>query len=143
MKSNQQALLWYEASIIIDKPIEAVWSTLVDIRNWPKWNSDITEATLNGPLQPGSVFKWKGKGMSITSRLEIVSHLQAIGWTGKTVGISARHAYSLQESGQQTLVISEESWDGLLVWFAKGYLRKKLKDTLDNGLSSLKRAVEK
>jgi hypothetical protein len=143
MKINQHAPLRYKASIIVDKRVETVWSILVDIPNWPNWNSDVTEAKLNGPLKPGTVFKWKGKGSVITSRLEVVNELQTVGWTGKTMGIKATHIYSLQEDGQRTIVTSEESWEGVLVWFAKGYLRKTLVETLEGGLSSLKLAVEK
>ena len=37
------------------------------INNWPQWQPGVTEAKLEGTLQPGTIFRWKASGITIVS----------------------------------------------------------------------------
>lgn len=143
MEINQKAPVKYQASITIDAPVETVWHLMTDIKNWPQWNPEITDVTIEGDLAAGTVFSWKGKGSSLTSELQVVEPLQIIGWTGKTMGIRAVHVYRFARNGTGTTVTSEESWEGLLVTLTRGYMQKLMAKSLDGGLACLKAAAEK
>jgi uncharacterized membrane protein len=43
--------------IDIDAPLEAVWRLDTDVNAWPSWQTDITEARLDGSFEPGASLK--------------------------------------------------------------------------------------
>ena len=86
-----------------------------------------------GPVQPGTVFRWKAGPSTLTSTLQLVDPPSEIAWTGTTMGIRAVHVFRFQASDGGTLARSEESWEGLLASLLKGYSRR----TLDKGIRSV------
>ena len=38
---------------------------------WPSWNPDVKSVTMEGPVQPGTVFRWKAGPSSLTSTLQV------------------------------------------------------------------------
>lgn len=121
---------------------EIVWGVLTDIAEWPRWNSDVKSASLEGPLAPGTRFRWKAGPGTITSTLQQVEPPHLIGWTGTTMGIDAIHVHRLEPRGDTTLVRSEESWEGLLVRLLRGPLTRSLQKAIDSGLGHLKAEAE-
>jgi hypothetical protein len=103
------------------------------IDRWPSWNPDVKSVTLQGPVRPGSVFRWKSGPSSLTSTLQVVDPPREIAWTGTTMGIKAVHVFRFQANGGGTLARSEESWEGLIASLLKGYSRR----TLDKGIHSV------
>jgi hypothetical protein len=89
--------------------------------------------SVEGPVQPGTVFRWKAGPSTLTSTLQVVNPPSEIAWTGTTMGIRAMHVFRFQASDAGTLARSEESWEGLLASLLKGYSRK----TLDKGIRSV------
>lgn len=75
---------------------ETVWALMADIEHWPSWNPDVKAASMDGPLAPGTVFKWKAGPSTITSVLQEVQRPETLAWTGRTVGIRAGHVYRLE-----------------------------------------------
>ncbi len=47
-----------EASVMIDRPVEAVWKFITDLSNAPNWDKGLTECkqTSDGPIELGSTF---------------------------------------------------------------------------------------
>jgi uncharacterized protein YndB with AHSA1/START domain len=121
---------------------ETVWGILSDIDAWPRWNQDIASAKLKGPSAVGSTFRWKSGMASLTSTLRVVDPPKEIGWTGKTMGISAVHVFHLEPRDGGTFIRSEESWRGALASLMKGYSRKNIAKAIDAILTSLKREAE-
>jgi len=122
---------------------EVVWGVLSDIDGWPGWNPDIASAELDGELAPGSTFRWKAGPGTIKSTLRHVDPPREIGWTGKTFGINAVHVHRLEQRGDSTRVISEESWGGLPVRLLRRRMQKTLQKALDEGLQPLKAEAER
>ena len=54
MQANRNAPVYGSGDIEIAAAPETVWEVLADIGGWPSWNPDITQATLAGPVRPGT-----------------------------------------------------------------------------------------
>jgi uncharacterized protein YndB with AHSA1/START domain len=55
----------FEASVMIDRPIEEVWKFITDLSKLPKWNTEILEAkqTSAGPLGVGTTLQVRSSNM--------------------------------------------------------------------------------
>ena len=120
-----------------------VWRVLTEIANWPSWNHDVKSAKLEGPLAPGTRFRWKAGPGTITSTLQSVEPPHRIEWTGTTFGIKAIHVHRLEQQDGKTIVRSAESWDGLPVRLLRRSMAKSLQKAIDSGLSHLKIEAER
>ena len=106
--------------------LETVQQVLTDVENWPSWNQEVKESSLDDELAVGTVFRWKAGPGTITSTLQQVESPALIGWTGKTLGIWAIHVWRLEPANGGTLVRSEESWEGFPVRLLSGRMQKTL-----------------
>ncbi|MDP9295828.1 MAG: SRPBCC family protein [Actinomycetota bacterium] len=131
-----------EGELQIAAPPETVWAVISDLPGWPSWNSEIKSITLEGPVAPGTVFRWKSK-TSLVSKLEVVDPPREIAWTGVTMRIRAVHVFRFEPRDGGTLAHSEESWRGLIPSVLKGYSRKTLQSGIDGILKSLKMEAER
>lgn len=122
---------------------EVVWRLLARIEEWPSWNPDVKRAELDGDLEPGSVFRWKAGPSTITSTLTVVDAPHSIAWTGKTLGIRASHSWHLEGQGPNTIVRTEESYDGLVARVFSGPLQTTLEKALDTALDGLRSAARR
>jgi len=127
---NELAPVKCTKSILIDASAEKVWSVLTNINDWDKWQSEISQPKLNGPLHPNSTFTWKTGGAKIHSILHTVVTNKAFGWTGKTLGVFAIHNWNLQEEKGGIRVTVNESMEGFLA----GLLRKSFNNKLEKGM---------
>jgi uncharacterized protein YndB with AHSA1/START domain len=139
---NRKAPAFETAEVYVEAPIGKVWSVLSDLERWPSWNPGVSKIRIDGPVRAGTCFEWAGNGSKIVSRLEETDPPRRIAWTGKTLGIRARHVWELSEKGTGTLVRTEESFDGLAARLFRGFARKTLAKALAQGVSSLKAAAE-
>src|SRR5580704_18974395 len=57
-KIDESAAVKASSEITIHASPENVWHLLTDIDNWPKWQSTISAAKINGPLESGTAFVW-------------------------------------------------------------------------------------
>lgn len=121
---------------------EAVWDVLTDFVAWPSWNPDVKSMAFEGGLAEGAEFRWKAGPGTITSTIRRVEPPLLIGWTGKTLGMSAVHVYRLERRDGGTLVTTEESFDGPIARLARRPLRRMLAASLEGGLRALKTRVE-
>lgn len=121
---------------------EAVWDVLTDFAAWPSWNPDVKSMAFEGGLAEGAEFRWKAGPGTITSTIRRVEPPLLIGWTGKTLGMSAVHVYRLERRDGGTLVTTEESFDGPIARLARRPLRRMLAASLEGGLRALKTRVE-
>ena len=121
---------------------EAVWDVLTDFAAWPSWNPVVKSMAFEGGLAEGAEFRWKAGPGTITSTIRRVERPLLIGWTGKTLGMSAVHVYRLERRDGGTLVTTEESFDGPIARLARRPLRRMLAASLEGGLRALKTRVE-
>jgi uncharacterized protein YndB with AHSA1/START domain len=132
-----------EGSARIAAPPATVWAVISDIAAWPTWNPEIRSVSFDGPLEPGSEFRWKSGPSSLVSLLEVVDPPREIGWTGTTMGIRAIHVFRFEPIEGGTLARSEESWSGALPSLMKSFSRKRIQRAIDTALESLKAESER
>jgi hypothetical protein len=139
---NRQAPVVGRSELEIDAPPEAVWPVLTEFAQWPIWNADVKSMQFEGPVEPGTRFRWRAGPGTIVSVIARVEPPQLIAWTGKTFGIKAIHFWMLERRNGRTLVRTEESYDGVVARLFRGSLQKMLDSALERGLGYLKAEVE-
>jgi len=130
-------------SIEIQALPEVVWDVLTGFADWPTWNPDVKSMSFDGPLEPGSTFRWKAGPGTIVSTLEEVDPPKRVRWRGKTLSIHAEHEYRLELRSGSTHVETEETFSGLLARLMRGNLQKTLDESLEQGLEHLKAESER
>ena len=130
-------------SIDVDGPPEVVWNVLTGFADWRQWNPDVKSMSFDGPLEPGSTFRWKAGPGTIVSTLEEVDPPRRVRWRGKTMSIHAHHEYRFEAHAGGTHVETEETFSGFLVSLMRGSLQKTLDRTLEQGLAHLKAESER
>ncbi len=118
-----------------------VWTLLVDVSSWPKWNHQIEKVTASGPLAPGTRFVWTTGGTRIQSQVQLLDPDRRLSWTGTAFTAKAIHVWELSPATDgQTLVTIKESMDG--PFMAHLFPSRKLAETDTEWLVSLKHAAE-
>jgi hypothetical protein len=130
-------------SINISAPPEVVWEVLTRFADWPQWNPDVKSMSFEGPVAPGSTFRWKAGPGTIVSTLEEVDPPRSVRWRGKTLSIKAMHVWRLEPREGGTHVETEETFSGLLARLMRASLQKTLDRSLEQGLEHLKREAER
>jgi uncharacterized membrane protein len=134
MNIDPNAPLTARKEIFITAPLETVWSLQSDIERWPTWQSDVSSAKLDGSLAVGTIFRWKAKGLNITSTIQELELGQRISWTGNSIGMKAVHIWMFEPQGNGTHVVTEESLSGwlarILRIFDPAFLEKSLAESL-------------
>ncbi|MEU5140915.1 SRPBCC family protein [Streptomyces sp. NPDC021139] len=128
--------------IRIAAPIERVWQLHTDVGAWPRWQTDIESARMDGPVTPGGTFHWVSAGLSIGSTVYAVEAPRRILWGGTAHGITAIHEWRFEADGDGTQVRNEESWSGSPVDADVENQRRLLSQSLDAWLELLRRIAE-
>jgi uncharacterized protein YndB with AHSA1/START domain len=129
-------------STVIDAPLARIWALHTAIDTWAEWNADIDRAELDGPLLPGSSFRWQTHGMDITSTIREVVPEQRVVWGGPANGIEGVHVWTFEQTGEQVTVHTEESWSGAPAEAATAGLREALEQSLTSWLAGLEAHAE-
>jgi uncharacterized protein YndB with AHSA1/START domain len=140
IKSDAPAVV--RLDVTIDAPLETVWQLHTDIDGWPSWHPDVTTAKLRGPLAVGAVFDWETAGLAITSTVGELIPARRIAWGGPAHGIDGIHVWTFETDGNQTVVHTEESWDGEPVQANPAELGAALDASLRSWLAALKATAE-
>lgn len=129
--------------VVIDAPVERVWSVLADPADWPAFDPAIHHVHVdgNGPAGVDTRFTWVNGRAKIASRFAVVEPLREITWTGTALGSRAAHRHVLtpREDGT-TLLRTEESMAGTLLGLV--YDKAKLHAELTRWLDAIKAAAE-
>jgi uncharacterized protein YndB with AHSA1/START domain len=139
---NPRAPAVAEERAVVDAPQERVWILLTDIDSWPEWQRSVSRAQLEGPLEPGSTFRWKAGGVSIVSTLRELEAPHRVAWEGRATGMYARHVWTLERTDGGTWVETAESFEGPLVRLLRPVMRRNLQKGLARGVADLKEAAE-
>ena len=143
MDINREAPALAQGEIQIEADPQTVFEVISAVDQWPTWNPDVKSVRLEGPIEPGTVFRWKAGPGSITSTLQEVDPPREIGWTGSTMGIKAVHVFRFEPRDGGTFAHSEESWEGFFARLLKGYSRRTLDEGIQDILSRLKAEAER
>jgi uncharacterized protein YndB with AHSA1/START domain len=126
----------------IDAPLETVWRLHTDVSAWPSWQTDITEARLDGPFEPGASFDWTSYDFPVTSTIYQVDDRARILWGGTSSGITGVHEWRFSERPGGVHVETNESFAGAPVEADAETLQAQLDASLVAWLGHLKRAAE-
>jgi uncharacterized protein YndB with AHSA1/START domain len=127
----------------IAAPPEVVWEVLTGFEQWPKWNPEVKSMKIDGPVAPGTEFRWKSGPGTIVSTLEQVDPPRYIRWRGRTLSVKAIHEWRLEPANGGTRVETDESFSGFLARLFRGSLQKTLDRSTESGLEHLKREAER
>jgi uncharacterized protein YndB with AHSA1/START domain len=140
---NESAPVVSRSEIEIAAPPAAVWEVVTAFERWPRWLRDVKSMSIEGPVAPGTAFRWKAGPGTIISTIQRVERPRLIGWTGRTLGIDALHFWHFEERDGGTFVLTEESYEGLTARILRRWLQKRLDRALADGLEDLKTEVER
>lgn len=140
---DPQAPLSARKETVVHTPIDAVWSVLTDIECWPEWQPDVSSAKLEGDIGVGTVFRWRAKGMGITSTIQELEPQRRIGWSGRSLGVRALHFWTLESRGDETRIVTEESMSGWLVRILKVLSPGFLDQALSRSVEMLRARAER
>lgn len=143
MEADQHAPVFSQGQIAVASSPERVWDILADLENWPSWNADVESVTLESPVRPGTVFRWKAGSAKIVSTLREVERPRRLSWTGQTMGVTAIHVWRFEPSGDGVTVSMQESFSGLVAKLLRKRLQRDLDATTAKGLKTLKVAAER
>jgi uncharacterized protein YndB with AHSA1/START domain len=141
--SEAEAPVRSRRQIEIAAPPEVVWDVLTRFEQWPQWNPQVKSISFDGPVGPGSGFRWRAGPGTIVSTLEQVEPPRYVRWRGRTMSIRAIHEWRLELRNGGTAVETEETYSGLLARLFHGPLQKALDKALEEGLEHLKREAER
>lgn len=141
--ADPDAPVYSAASIDIFAPLDLVWHVVSSVDEWPRWNAEVSEAALDGPIAEGTTFRWKAGPGTIKSTFRVVDQPHVLGWTGKTLGIPAVHVYRLASQSGHTRLTLQESWDGVLARLFRTYFQKTLNSAVETGLKAVKNEAER
>ena len=96
----------------IEAPLDTVWRLHTDVNAWPTWQTDITAAHIDGPLEPGVSFDWTSYGFSVTSTVYDLAEHSRVLWGGTSGGITGIHEWLFSETPSGVLVTTSESFAG-------------------------------
>jgi hypothetical protein len=98
--------------IAIQAPVDTIWQLHTDVDAWPTWQSDITDARLDGAFEPGASFAWTSSGFSVTSTIYDVTDRSRTLWGGTAEGVTGIHEWTFRDMTQGVLVGTSESLAG-------------------------------
>lgn len=136
---DEQADLTDRQSIVINAPIEEVWSYVYNVEKWSDWNKNITGVSLK---EDASQFSWRYDGRKFNSTIMKNDKPSSLAWIGSSGWIQSIYAWSMDPTDtNQTVVSVEECYKGFLLFLFMGH--RKVHSNLLSWLSQLKQAAEK
>jgi hypothetical protein len=137
-----------EETIFIHAPLQRVWETFTDLSCYSKWNTVMENPSAEYPtMREGMKYRCALRPFAFPISIEPFvaefSPHKKIVLTGSKFGVTARHEFIFDESGQGTSVTSREFFGGITffaLWFAFPAWRiRELTQTL---LQDLKKTTE-
>ena len=139
---DQNAPVLARHEIDIQAPVETVWRLHTNVNAWTTWQTDITEAHIEGRMEPGVSFNWSSFGFPVTSTVyEVTDHARVL-WGGTASGITGIHEWIFEETADGVHVVTNESFSGDPVDADRENMQQVLDASLVAWLDHLKRAAE-
>jgi len=139
-KINENANVKDRHSIIINAPIDKVWSILSDVKQWPEWNDKIKNVHIEGKVARGTDFGWTFDGRKSRSQIQSADAPTLLSWTGKSSMAKSVYVWQLEDDENQTIATLGTSIQGTFtVLFNK---HQKIYNDLLTWLQALKDTAE-
>lgn len=134
-----------EQRIEIDAPAAAVFAVYADVGNWCDWDPDTRKATLDGPLQVGSIGRLHPrKGLPVAMRVIEVIADRSLVVDCPVLGSVMRFEHRLEPIGEQRVrAVHRVSFSGWLAPLLDRSVGRDVRKGLPITMESLKRFVER
>jgi hypothetical protein len=104
--------LFAHNAVVINAPVENVWTKLIAAHAWPTWYSNASDVSVNDPsgqLDEEILFTWKTFGFTLASQVAEFVPCSRLAWYGNGDGLHAYHTWMLiSRSANSTYVVMEE-----------------------------------
>jgi uncharacterized protein YndB with AHSA1/START domain len=127
---------------VIRAPIAVVWNLHTDVNAWPSWQTDITEAHIDGLMEPGNWFDWTSYNFAVRSTVYEVTDGERVLWGGTAGGITGIHEWLFAETTDGVQVSTTESFSGDPVNADRESMQAMLGASLAGWLVHMKAAAE-
>jgi hypothetical protein len=138
--------VWVTNEIRSPAPVDAVWAWLVRAALWPTWYENSANVEFlegHGPdLAPGTLFRWRTFGVTVTSRVEEFVPRERIAWNAKGIGVDAYHAWLLEPDAAGCRILTEETQHGWLARTGAIVLPRRMKKHHQIWIESLSRRAQ-
>jgi hypothetical protein len=115
-KIDERAAILASGEISIDAPIGQVWSVLVDLPTWPRFDPNFSDVRLESTVSVGAKASFKIKGFPIQGVFAVVKPNQELTWVGQSLWTKAIDRHVVQAiSSNSTRLYIEESLSGVFV----------------------------
>lgn len=137
---NENANVKDQHSIIINSPIDQVWSILTDLEKWSEWNPNIKNVVVEKVEESGN-FKWQLDGTKISSQIQSMQAPTQLAWTGKSKWVKSIYVWQLEDDENQTIASLSASFQGGAFTILVSN-HQKIYNDLMGWLASLKQKAE-
>jgi uncharacterized protein YndB with AHSA1/START domain len=142
MEINLKAPVVVKKEMFIRSSPSLVWAILADVKSWHEWLYDVGKIEIKKPLEIGSHFRWSTLSLAMISTIQDLVPNKRISWTSKGSGMRSTQTWVLTPKEDGTLVVSEQSMQGLLVGLFKDRTKDAVEQAITAWLKSLKRQAE-
>ena len=139
---DHQAPVLAHHEILIDAPLGEVWSLHTDVNAWTSWQTDITEAHIDGVMEPGNSFDWTSYDFPVRSTVYEMADRKRILWGGTAGGITGIHEWLFAETPGGVQVSTTESFSGDQVSADRQSMQNMLDSSLAAWLGHMKAKAE-
>jgi uncharacterized protein YndB with AHSA1/START domain len=134
----------FEASTLINAPIATVFSLYANVPGWPTWDSDVKQATLDGPFVSGArgvIFPNGGPKSEIVFT-EVVKNKKFIAQCKLPLCVMRFEHELVEGQGGTTSATHRVVFAGLLAPVFGRLIGSGMRKTLPHAMAGLKRAAE-
>ena len=114
MMIDSNAPVVLAAEVQIPAPADVVWNVPTNVQEWPKWHPGIRSVDADRPPGLEMTFRWRPGPYQIESTVLEFEPQERIGWTGRSLGVAARHVWTIRPNAGGAVVHTDESMTGLL-----------------------------
>jgi len=139
---DQSAPVLVHHEIDIHAPLDTVWQLHVNVNAWPSWQTDITDAHLDGAFELGASFTWTSFGFTVTSTIYHMTERTRVLWGVTAGGITGVHEWLFSRTPDGVRVVTNESFAGGAVEADRAGMQSALDHSLTSWLVHLKAAAE-
>ena len=139
----------FEASVVIDRPVEEVFAYITDIKNWLHWHKGMLEAeqSSEGPVGVGTTYR--GVSQVLSQRMEWTSELTAYEPDKKMAQrlhsgpMLFDQIFALEPvEGGTKFILAGEGETGGFFKLAEPILKRRMQKEMEGNLSNLKGILE-
>jgi hypothetical protein len=137
---DHEATVRAHHEVLIHAPLSHVWNLHTDVNAWPSWQTDISEAHIDGEMEPGNSFEWTIYNVRVQSTVYDVAEHQRVVWGGTTGEVTGIHEWLFAETSKGVRVATTDSLSGNLVDADREAMQNVLDASLVAWLTHMKAA---